>query len=142
MEELRRKPGEDGVREVEMNFKKRVAPGLDPARWPLGLGTCFVSCFFFWPCVMWHLTSPARDRTRVPCTARQILTTGPPGKSLHHQVYSPVAEILPLGCATITIICLQNLFISSGGMSVPMKTPASQPPCPRPWQTPFSFLSL
>ena len=31
MEELRRKPGEDGVREVEMNFKKRVARGLDPA---------------------------------------------------------------------------------------------------------------
>ena len=31
---------------------------------------------------MWDPSSPARDRTHVPCVGRQTPTAGPPGKSL------------------------------------------------------------
>ena len=84
MEELRRKPGEDGVREVEMNFKKRVARGLDPARWPLGLGTLFL-VFSFGLVACGTLRPRPGIEPGCPTLQGRFSTTGPPGKSsLHH----------------------------------------------------------
>ena len=37
---------------------------------------CFLCFFFllvFWPWGMWDLSSPTRDRTRIPCTGRRSL---------------------------------------------------------------------
>jgi len=140
MEELRRKQGEDGVREVEMNFKKRkkkkknfkkrVARGLDPARWPLGLGTLFL-VFSFGLCGMWHLTSPARDRTRVPYTALNHWTTG--------KVVITSLSVQSSGGNPFTWLCNHYHHLSPKsfhllGLHVcPHETPAPHPPCPKPW---------
>ena len=54
-------------------------------------------------------------------------------------MYSPVAEILSLGCAAITIICLQNLFIFSDCMSVLMKHQLPILPAPGPGRLHSTF---
>ena len=52
---------------------------------------CFMFCFFFWQRGMWDLNSLTRDRTCIPCTARQSLshwTTREVPKGWYHDRYS------------------------------------------------------
>ena len=51
--------------------------------------------WFFWPCGLWNLSSPTRDRTRTPCIGRRsLLTTGLPGKCLQ-KFLSFVSLVIP-----------------------------------------------
>ena len=44
---------------------------------------------------MWEFRSPTRDPTRVPCMARRLFTTGPPGKSLSFNSWCQAGLHLP-----------------------------------------------
>ena len=74
-----------GRRPVQMSFLNVLQESvLSSPLWggPWRVGLCYdIARFMFWPHGVWHLSSPTRDGTHIPCIGRQSPNTALPGEA-------------------------------------------------------------